>query len=147
MQRSSSPASRSHRRVSGSPRSAAPSARSTPAARRRCSLTALRAVAASGLARRVPMPRLLAAAPAEGALLLDYLPGAPVADWSAAVLDEVAGILDAVHRLELDAVPAWGPQRDVAKLDRLVGLLEAADAGAAAAVRPAAAALAERPPR
>jgi len=108
------------------------------------SLRALRAVAASGLAERVPMPRLVAAAPAAGALLLDYLPGAPVTDWTPALLDAVAHVLAAVHDTVVDAVPAWSARRDVAKLDRLVGLLARADPGAAEAVRPAAAALTDR---
>jgi aminoglycoside phosphotransferase (APT) family kinase protein len=108
------------------------------------SLRALRAVAASGLAARVPMPRLLAAAPAEGAVLLEYRPGTPVEDWTPDVLDQVAGALDAVHGLDLAGVPEWRAERDVRKLERLVGLLAAADAAAAAVLRPAAGALAAR---
>jgi len=105
------------------------------------SLAALRAVAASGLADRVAMPRLLAAAPAAGALVLDYLPGAPVTDWTPAVHDGVAAVLAAVHDTVLDGVPAWSPRRDVAKLDRLMGLLALAEPAAADALVPAAAAL------
>ena len=108
------------------------------------SVRALRAVAASDLPARIPMPRLLSAAPAAGALLLDYLPGEPVTDWTPAILDGVAAALGAVHDADLDGVPAWSAHRDVGKLDRLLGLLAAADAGVAAALRPAAEALAAR---
>jgi aminoglycoside phosphotransferase (APT) family kinase protein len=107
-------------------------------------LSALGAVAASGLPERVPMPRLVATAPAAGALLLDWLPGAPVAAWTPDVLAQVAAILAGVHGLGLDGLPAWSPQRDLAKLDRLLWLLATLDAGAAAALRPTAAALADR---
>ena len=108
------------------------------------SLRALRAVAASDLPARIPMPRLLSAAPGAGALLLDYLPGEPVTDWTPAVLDGVADALAAVHGADLDGVPAWSARRDVAKLERLLALLALADDEAAATLRPATAALADR---
>lgn len=108
------------------------------------SLHALRAVAASHLPGRIPMPRLLSAAPAAGAMVLDWVPGAPVADWTPAVLDGVAEALSAVHDADLAGLPAWSAQRDVGKLERLLRLLGHADPHAAAALRPAADALAER---
>jgi hypothetical protein len=108
------------------------------------SIHALREVAASGLNERVPLPRLVAAAPAAGATLLEYLPGEPITDWTAEVLDEVVGVLVAVHGLGLEGLPAWSAQRDVAKLERLLALLAAADAGAAAALRPVARTLTAR---
>jgi aminoglycoside phosphotransferase (APT) family kinase protein len=108
------------------------------------SLRALRAVAASGLLARIPMPRPIAAAPAAGAVLLDFLPGAPVTEWTPAVLDGVAGVLAAVHGTDLPDVPAWTARRDVAKLERLLALLALADERSATTLRPAAAALAER---
>jgi len=108
------------------------------------SIDALRAIAASGLAGSVPMPRLVAAAPAAGAVLLEYLPGEPVTHWTADVLDEVAGILAAVHALRLDGLPVWSAQRDVAKLERILALLASADAGAADALRPVARTLTSR---
>ena len=108
------------------------------------SLAALRAVAASPLAGRVPMPHLLAAAPAQGALLLDYLPGTPVADWTPDVVEEVAAVLDAVHRSALAGLPRWSPERDVTKLERLLALLRAAEPAAAGALEPAAHELAAR---
>jgi aminoglycoside phosphotransferase (APT) family kinase protein len=105
---------------------------------------ALRAIAASGLDRVVPMPRLLAAAETEGAVLLEYLPGTLVGDWTADVLDGVAEVLAAVHALDLDGMPAWTADRDVAKLERLLDLLDAADGAAGAALRPLATRLAAR---
>jgi aminoglycoside phosphotransferase (APT) family kinase protein len=108
------------------------------------SLRALRAIAASGLDRVVPMPRLLAAAETEGAVLLEYLPGTLVGDWTPDVLDQVAEVLAAVHALELDGMPAWTADRDVAKLERLLDLLDAAAPAAGAALRPLATRLAAR---
>jgi aminoglycoside phosphotransferase (APT) family kinase protein len=114
------------------------------AAEAAASVLALRAVAASVLADRIPMPRLLSAAPAEGALLLDFLPGAEVTDWTPALLERVAAVLADVHRTRLEGLPAWAAERDVAKLDRLVALLEPADPTTAGELRRALELLAER---
>ena len=108
------------------------------------SLRALRAVAASDLPGYMAMPRLLAAAPAAGAALLDWVSGAPVTDWTPEILDAVAGVLADVHDADLEGLPAWSPRRDVAKLERLLALLALADPTAAAALQPPADALAAR---